>query len=76
MSVDSLMLKNGNVLGSGRQWESSQPKAMRWTLPNGEIPVGLYLSARQSVNGDSVRTISQQVPLGNIPVRYDQNSQQ
>jgi len=75
VKVDSLELKNSNLLHSSQEWSASQPKSMRWPLPNGQIPVKLYMNARESITEDSVRYIYQEVPLGNIPVRYSRRTQ-
>ena len=75
VKVDSLELKNSNLLRSSQEWSGSQPKSMRWPLPNGQIPVRLYMSAKESITEDSVRHIYQEVPLGNIPVRYSRKTQ-
>jgi len=75
VKVDSLKLKNSNLLRSSQEWSASQSKSMRWPLPNGQIPIRLYMSARESITGDSARHIHQEVPLGNIPVRYTRRTQ-
>ncbi len=75
VKVDSLRLKNGDLLRRGQEWSASQSKSMRWTLPNGQVPVKLYLSGKELITEDSVRNIHEEVPLGSIPVRYTRKTQ-
>lgn len=75
VKVDSLELKNSDLLSNSQEWSGSQPKSMRWPLPNGQMPVKLYMSAQESVAEDSVRHLYQEVPLDNIPVRYSRRTQ-
>lgn len=76
VNVDSLELKNSNMLHASKEWTVSRGKGLSWTLPNGQIPVRLYMTARQPASDDSVQQIRQEVPLGNIPVRYTRESGQ
>lgn len=76
VSVDSLQLKEGEVVNASQEWNPKQTEVMRWALTNGEIPVGLYIRAMQPATVDSVREISRAIPLGSIPVRYNRNGQQ
>lgn len=76
VNVDSLRLLSGEILpveGDFR-WEMTESKLPQiqndWLLPNGDIPDAIFISL-VPVSADSV--ILQQIPLGNIPVRYNQS---
>lgn len=78
VKVDSLRLHSGKILsGIGENpWkiEDAVPARMsaEWELPNGDIPEVLYVSSLQYVESDSAKRIQQEIPLGKIPVRYNQ----
>ncbi|GAA5521802.1 hypothetical protein LQ318_08605 [Aliifodinibius salicampi] len=78
VKVDSLKLQSGKILsGTGNNpWEidDTVPLAMsaEWELPNGDIPGILYISSFQYIESDSTKRIQQEIPLGKIPVRYNQ----
>lgn len=78
IEMDSMQLNSGRMLAAGGssvwqlQEERSPPRLhAEWELPNGDIPRTLYISSIQQMPGDSARRVQQQVPLGNIPVRYN-----
>lgn len=81
LSLDSLQLKSGMVLG-GEQLagfetlERDDGAAFDYKidmkLPSGDIPRVLYLTSFQPANADTLKEISRKVRLGNIPIRYEQ----
>lgn len=76
ISVDSLELQSGKILQKGEfhSWEVEEGEApefkANWELPNGDIPLVIFMSSFQPVASDSVQKIQQEVTLDDIPVRY------
>jgi hypothetical protein len=78
VKIDSLRLQSGKILSGtdDNPWEieDTVPIEMsaEWELPNGDIPEILYISSFQYIESDSTKRIQQEIPLGKIPVRYNQ----
>ncbi|SHG19522.1 hypothetical protein SAMN05443144_12121 [Fodinibius roseus] len=78
IELDSMQLNSGKILAAGRNrsWniqEGHTPPRIQaeWELPNGDIPGTLYISSFQQMQNDTASRVQQEVPLGNIPVRYN-----
>ncbi|WP_372638664.1 hypothetical protein [Fodinibius sp.] len=78
IEVDSMRLNSGKIhaTGGNSSWnvqEEYRPSRLQaeWELPNGDIPSTLYISSFQQMKNDTASRVQQEVPLGNIPVRYN-----
>lgn len=76
IKVDSLQLQSNKVLlgDQNRFWQIQHDRPLKilaeWELPNGDIPQRMFISTIQK-NGAADRRYKV-VPLGKIPVRYNQ----
>jgi hypothetical protein len=79
IGVDSLSLqsKKNLLANDSNSWKVKQSVPAQvygeWLLPNGDIPTMLFISIYQQTGEDSLKKVTQQVPLDKIPVRYNQN---
>lgn len=76
--IDSLQLNSGKILQGkdSYSWntEGHAPLMVaRWSVPSGDIPKWLFISSMQAVAEDSMRHITKEEKLGNIPVRYSRS---
>lgn len=79
VQVDSLGLRSGNILaGKGTlEWNTTSDFEVLettedWEVPNGDIPNRLFLTVYSDNDPDSSEIEHLDLPLGPIPVRYDQ----
>lgn len=76
VKIDSLQLQSGQTMDVQKtyQWQIADSESYlsdEWMLPNGDIPVIMYISSDQPFSDDSTEQIQQEVKLDNLPVRYN-----